>query len=356
MKKRIGIHSACAFLLCAATLAAALFGCAKNDGDALAALATTDATPMPDIELVETVDTPAPAALPAPSPIPTAVSTPTPTPGPSAETFSIVWTSDTQHYSELHPEYLTAMTQWTHDHQAEYNIKAFIHTGDMVNRAASTRQWGNIDAAFDLLGNDIPFLALAGNHDVGTDEIDYQYFLKHVAARYPYVSDFYQKGRGAYVELPMETRSFLLIGTGWAYKDAAVAWLNKTIAKYSGHIVILAVHSYLNTEGMLTDGGEILFEQVVKKNPNVRLVLSGHRDDIAFRTDAIDDNGDGLPDRTVYAQLYNYQEIKKDGGGGYFRLLTIDPINRNMQVKTYSPYFDDWKTGEAEQFTVENVF
>ena len=349
--------------LCSALFTLALLsGCGRGAEAAIANTPTLDAAQtaaapaaeVPDVvwELAESEETPVPTALAAPTPTPS----PTPGSGPVAEAFTLVWTSDTQHYSELHPEYLTAMTQWAVTNKAAYNVKAFIHTGDMVNRAASTRQWGNIDAALDILAGELPFLALAGNHDVGTETIDYSYFLKHVASRYPDASDFYQKGRGAYVELPMDDQSFLLIGTSWGYKDAAVDWLNKVIAKYPNHIVVLAAHSYLNTNGSLTDGGDILFERVVKKNPNVRIVLSGHRDDIAFRTDSIDDNRDGLPDRTVYTQLYNYQEVKQAGGGGYMRILTIDPGKRTMDVKTYSPYFDEWKTGEKEQLTISNLF
>ncbi len=290
---------------------------------------------------------------PAPTPIPTY--TPSPVTDEADGTFSIVWISDTQHYSELYPDMLLRMTEWAAANREAYNIQAVVHTGDMINRRESTRQWENISAAFDRLG-DIPLLALAGNHDVGTSTLDYSYFKQYVASRYADTSDFFAGGRGAYVEIPLDYVSFLLIGTGWGYNDESVAWLNEVIARYPFHIVILCGHSYLDTNGSLTDGGDILFENVVKKNYNIRMVLCGHRDDTAFRTDTFDNNFDGVPERSVYSMLYNYQEVKENGGGGYMRILTVNPKKRTVQVQTYSPYFDDWKQGENEQFAISNLF
>ena len=326
---------------------------ACSDGSAVTS-PTLSFTPEPAAQVVtileDTKGTPVPTAAPAPTPGPTPVST-----GPQPEVFSVIWVSDTQHYSELYPEMLLSMTQWTAQQRQARNIKAFVHTGDMVNRSGSSRQWDNIAVALDALG-DLPLLALAGNHDVGTTTLDYSYFLEHVASRYPHTDQLFEKGRGSWLELSMEYQSFLLIGTGWGYKEESVAWLNDVIRAHPLDIVILCAHSYLDTNGSFTDGGDILFEHVVKPNHNVKLVLSGHRDDVALRTDEMDDNGDGVIDRKVYAMLYNYQEVKANGGGGYVRILTVDPGKRTVQVETYSPYLDAYKTGEKEAFVLNDLF
>ena len=82
----------------------------------------------------------------------------------------------------------------------------------------------------------------------------------------------------------------------------------------------------------------------VKPNPNVRLVLCGHICGTAFRSDDLDDNGDGVPDRRVNAMLYDYQDHVIDSG--QVRVLTFDPASRGLTVLTYSPpldrYFRDW--------------
>lgn len=330
---------------------ALLFGCAPRQEATAPAEETPENTQAPAVIEIVTEETPTPDAPPQ--------ATETPLPGSvdaSAPVFSIAWVSDTQHYSELYPDYLTSMTQWVSDHRQAYNIRAFVHTGDMVNRSGSARQWENLTSALTLLG-DIPLLAVTGNHDVGTKTIDYSYFEKYIASNW-YTDDAmkFENGRGYAQRIDLGSVAFLLIGTGWGYSDESVAWLNETIRRYPNDIVILCVHSYIDTNTHLTDGGKILFEQVVKPNLGVRVVLCGHRDDIAFRTDELDLNQDGAVERRVYTMMYNYQEVKKDGGGGYLRLLTVDTGKRTMEVKTYSPYFDAYKTGENEQFTIERLY
>jgi hypothetical protein len=95
---------------------------------------------------------------------------------------------------------------------------------------------------------------------------------------------------------------------------------------------------------MLTTGGlgpipQRIFDEVVKANLNVFAVSSGHYHDAYTRTDAIDDNGDGQPDRTVYSMLFDYQGLQ-EGGLGYLRLLHFDNKDGRMIVRTYSPSLD----------------
>ena len=52
--------------------------------------------------------------------------------------------------------------------------------------------------------------------------------------------------------------------------------------------------------------------------------------------------------------LANYQQFEK-GGNGFLRILTIDPKNRRISVKTYSPYINKYKTDTDQQFTFEDV-
>ncbi|MDO4571865.1 MAG: metallophosphoesterase [Clostridia bacterium] len=298
--------------------------------------------------LVGLADTPAPEAAAAPSPVPDV----------SAEEetgFSVVWISDTQHYSELHPDMLRGMMAWAAEKRAEENIQLLVHTGDMINRPGSARQWTAATEALDALDG-IPFLALAGNHDVGTQTLDYGPFLEHIASRYPDVSAFFAGGRGAFALLGTEEYGFLFIGTGYGYSDESVAWLRETIQRYPLYTAVLCVHSYLNSNGSLTDGGEILYEEVVKKCPTVRLVLCGHRDGVAFLQHDFDYNNDGLADRQVHVMLYNYQEDGTDGGGGYMRILRFDTGSRSVAVETYSPMLDAYRSGEGERFVIENAF
>lgn len=53
----------------------------------------------------------------------------------------------------------------------------------------------------------------------------------------------------------------------------------------------------------------------------------------------------------------NYQRgVKPDrgyGGGGYLRLMRFHPDNRHVEVRTYSPWYDNWLEDDAQHFTLE---
>lgn len=323
---------------------------APADGPASPSPVFVSASPAPVFEAFSVASTPAPTLEPTPVPTPSPVPTVTP------EAFSLIWIADTQVVNELYPETLQDEMAWAVQERDARNIKAVIHTGDIINDVASRRQWNNAAAAFSELTGSLPFLAVAGNHDVGTTTIDYAEFNKNIASLYPDKSRLYAGGRGSYTLLETENLKLILIGIGWAYQDAPVQWLSDTLAKYPDYTAILCVHSYLNPNATLTDGGKILLEQVVKKHRNVRFVLSGHRNHTAYLATPLDDNSDGTPDRTVHQLMYNYQEENAKTLGTYLRILTFDPGARSVSVETYSPALDDTLREQTATFVIENAF
>lgn len=57
--------------------------------------------------------------------------------------------------------------------------------------------------------------------------------------------------------------------------------------------------------------------------------------------------------------MCNFQE-DKEKGLGYLRLLTFDPVSRDISVVTYSPYYDLYTYGdlaeEDMQFVLTDAF
>lgn len=281
------------------------------------------------------------------TPSPTAVPTPAPTPEPAS--FSVVWISDTQFISSLYPDTLKRMMQWAADNAEENNIQLLVHTGDIVNDFESTRQWTDAASAFSLLSGKLPFLAVCGNHDVGTSTVTYTRFGKYIASQYVSPERLYREGRGYFVPVEEQGQKLLFIGIGWGYNDAAVAWLNETLAKYPDYTAVLCLHSYMDPNGRLTDGGEIIWENVIKKNANVRLVLCGHRDGAAYQKTEL--NG-----RAVHQLMYNYQEERKNEGGGFLRVLRFYPSVNGLDIATYSPHLDAYMTDDKADFFIADVF
>jgi len=54
-------------------------------------------------------------------------------------------------------------------------------------------------------------------------------------------------------------------------------------------------------------------------------------------------------------QIKQGVEGSENGGNGFLRIVTIDPENKTISVKTYSPYINGYKTEPDQQFVFENV-
>ncbi|MDD3212363.1 MAG: metallophosphoesterase [Eubacteriales bacterium] len=286
--------------------------------------------------------------------------TATPEAGPPA---TIVWMSDTQGYSRSYPEIFESMTNWIVDQQDALNIQYVLHTGDVVDNFDDMRQWENAKKALSVLEGKVPLFVVAGNHDIHGTNQEYGAYLELFGEKrfetLPTFGGAYRSGRGRYDLVSIEDVPVIFMSTGYGMgygvDDDAITWINEILQQYSDRFAILCFHSYIDPdESFSTDGG-VLFEKVVKKNPNVGLVLCGHRHGVNHTAVQLDDNGDGTPDRTVYQMVADYQDESKSGGG-YLGLLTFNRTERTISVNTYSPYLDDYICNdgkkELEEFTL----
>ncbi len=280
------------------------------------------------------------------------------TPKPDRESISIVWLADTQ--AMVYREYVKAlksMGTWIVDQKQAQNVQYVIQTGDAVDNGFSPRQWDTFDVLYDLLKDELPYLPVAGNHDLGVKLGDYSAYLER-----PYIKEYpkersFADGKAVYDTFSVGGTDFLLIGVGWNAEEEAAQWVNNVLAAHEDYVAILVTHSYIKQDGSFAEHGEEIHDSIIKNNANVRLVLSGHARGSGARIEEFDDNGDGEPDRRVYALMYNYQNY--DLKCGQLRILTFDPVKRSIQVTTYSPYTDIYyKDGyfKSVTFTLEDAF
>lgn len=259
--------------------------------------------------------------------------------------YSFIWMSDTQYYSMQYPAIFESMTNWTVSQLERLNIKYVLHTGDVVDKQEEQIQWTNAAKAMHVFHGKVPYLISAGNHDVGYENPDYTQFSKYFGPEQyqdvPYVKGLYQNGKGRYDLATFGKRDYLFLAMGWKVDAEAMQWMNQVLKAYPERTAILLVHDYMDQTGGLTENGQNLFNNVVVKNPNVKLVLCGHIHGAYHRTDQIDDTGDGVPDRTVHQLLTDYQSIE-NGGNGFLKILTIDDNTNEVMVETYSPYLDQY--------------
>lgn len=262
------------------------------------------------------------------------------------EPFTLAWISDTQLYSESYPEIFLSMTQWLAENKETKNLQALIHTGDVVNNRKSSGQWANAVEAMGKLN--LPYLIAPGNHDVWTPETDYRYFSQYFGVSNDPDTVIWEQGKGQYRLIDAGGMGLLLLTLGYGTGDEGIEWANNIIQQYPERYTVLGFHSYMHNTGALTTIGKTLFEQIVAPNPNVRLVLCGHHHAAGQRISELDDDGDGVTDRTVYQLLADYQDAPK-GGGGFIRLLTFEPSEEKIRVHTYSPYLDQTSFYEEPQ-------
>lgn len=264
---------------------------------------------------------------------------------PADGNFSFLWVSDPQIYTNEYQHILSAQNDWIVENANLLNVKYAFHTGDLVHVYTDTSQWEFVDAEYQKWDDaGFAYGVLAGNHDMsGTDYSLYsQYFgasrYNNTETNWWYGGD-YKDNFGHYDLRSTGGADFVFVYLSYAtaYTAEDYAWVNSVLSQYSDRIAILSFHEYLATSGERSALGEDIFQNVVLKNPNVRMVLCGHNYNSARVVDEIDDNGDGAADRTVYQLMANYQ-YTTNGGNGFLRLMECDVTNGIITHRTYSPY------------------
>ena len=294
-----------------------------------------------------------PAHTPIPA-VPSAFPTDTPVPTP----FSIAWISDTQSMTYCnYTDALESMGRWIVDEKDERNILYVVQTGDAVENGFSDWQWKNYDVCYNQFKDELPYIAIAGNHEIGMKRHSYTgYLSRRNVSEIPRRNSF-ERGRAVYATMHAGGIDFLILGAGWDSELMSVDWMNEVLREHADSVAILLFHGYIQTKGTYTVVGKKMFEQVVRHNPNVRLVLCGHVLGTGVRFEDLDDNRDGTIDRRVTALMYNYQNAGMDCG--QLRLLTFNPMERSLRVLTYSPYLKRYYrdyTYSSSDFLLENVF
>jgi hypothetical protein len=296
-----------------------------------------------------------------------------------APDFTIVVLPDTQFYSANHPDIFTAQTKWVVANLSTLNIKAVLGVGDIVNGGGETRQWLNADFSVDFLEHNVPYFLAIGNHDYNANDPQHRTaattnFNKYFGpARY---ANTYSGWRGSFPKgsnenfygvLNIEGKNYLFLMLEFYPRSTSLQWASSVIAANPDKEVIIVTHGYEyfdNTRVALCDNynaewyamgadndGEEMWTNLVRRYPNISLVLSGHvtrgPGEMATgrRTEV------GLNGNIVNQMLSNYQAMT-NGGNGYLRIMTFRPSLNQIQVRTYSPYLHAYLKDSTNQFAV----
>ncbi|MFX4273698.1 metallophosphoesterase [Propionibacteriaceae bacterium Y1685] len=198
------------------------------------------------------------------------------------------------------------------------DLRAIVHTGDVVDTWYTEPNNGHYQrmdrwlAPLKSLG--LPTILTVGNHDTlavgegtgsanpdigavkGLRITDFfnNYFTDDVQTG---LIDQYEPNKidNAAHAFEAEGRKWLVINLELYPRAGAVAWANEVVAAHPDHNVIIAEHHYLDGNGSINGSGaygeksaQYVFDNLVRKHANIRLVLSGHTGQWAERTDTGD--------------------------------------------------------------------
>jgi hypothetical protein len=258
---------------------------------------------------------------------------------------------------------------WIVQKKDSLNIPIVLHVGDLVDFDNYT-QWETVSKGFRVLDSaDVAYAVALGNHDseaVGENTGKaapgiVNRNLRKTSKFNPYfpVGRFkLQKGRyeerksdNAFYIFKAGGLNWMVITLEFCARQGVVDWANETVDKYPGYNIIMLTHYHLNPDGDISDNNagygdlspEEIYNQFIKKHPNMLLVLCGHTGNSTWRNDK-GDNGN-----RIYQILQDYQN--DNFGGGYLRLLEIDPVNKSISARIYSPYFNKVKPETQIRFS-----
>jgi len=275
--------------------------------------------------------------------------------------FSVILLPDTQNYAEKFPETYVKQTLWIRQQFKPDNIKFAIHLGDIVQTATDENEWKNAHRAMHILDGVVPYSMVPGNHDMVVKERNTSLYNKFFSpARYKdrkwYGGHLGETNDNNYCYFEHGDLKFMVISLEFAPRDATLKWAAKVCQKHPDHRVIIATHCYMRTDGRDTrcatsydvagNSGDEIWEKLIRKQPNIFFVISGHVLGVGLQKSTNDEGG------KVVEMLTDYQGLP-NGGDGWLRKLRFVPAKNKIYVTTYSPLLDKTNNAANESFSID---
>ncbi|MEJ7559287.1 MAG: metallophosphoesterase [Pedobacter sp.] len=284
----------------------------------------------------------------------------------SAQEFTIPIFPDTQVEVDVKMDMLYSQMDWIIKNQKKENIPFVLHVGDIVNYNNNIH-WDRASLAFERLDNHhVPYALANGNHDnaavgeftgsaapgntrinVRNTEKFNRYFP---GSRYRNLRGNFEKGKNenAFHTFLASGMNWLVVNLEFCPRKAAVMWADSVTKAHPFYNTIVITHYYLTPKGTIhnTDAGygalspQEVYDLYIKKNKNILLVLSGH----VTQSSSLVSTGDN--GNKIYQVLQDYQN--EDAGGGYLRLLKINPQAGTISGEMYTPFYNKIRSDQSK--------
>ncbi|MFO1475791.1 MAG: metallophosphoesterase [Verrucomicrobiota bacterium] len=295
---------------------------------------------------------------------------------PANAPFSIAVLPDTQTYAREEAgatlDMFRAQTQWIVDHRDSMNIRFVLHEGD-ITESNWSHEWDNARSCIGLLDGVVPYALAVGNHDgIWTPQnLTAQFNAAFPVSRYQDLPSFggvFESNRldNSYHYFTAGGLDWLVFSLEFGPRNEVLAWANQIAAEHPDRHVIVVTHAHVYFDNTLygawpgqwwlpTDygrdnNGVDVWEKFLRHPAGMGFVFSGHI--LAAGTGRVVGVGDA--GNRVYQMAANYQDDAL-GGAGYLRVVQFFPDEDRMQVSTYSPWLDDWKQDDRNDFTYTNL-
>ncbi len=304
---------------------------------------------------------------------------------PDSNEFTVIGMPDTQNYSEFYPDIYHRQTSWVVGTQHRLNTRFVSHYGDVVNHGDRENEWANARSAMSILHtSNIPYSVTAGNHDItpsgsaGTAYIPQKY-LENFGPQHFQSRDWYAgaspSGMSSAQKFSGGGRDFLHVNLVCDTPNDELAWAQGVINQNPHLPVMVTTHRYLQDAEDYTGGVPIVpsgrypgiwygvegvyhpqgiqsnefFENFVRTNKQVFMVNCGHFHEEYRQTST------NLYGGTVHEVLADYQD-DPNGGDGFLRIMKFNPSQNRINVQSYSPTRNEFRTSDESQFTLNVNF
>lgn len=274
------------------------------------------------------------------------------------DTFSIIQIGDTQKLTAYSSPQYSALTNWIANQSTALNLKAVIHTGDIVELSTNASEYVDANTSMNILYNaNIPYLWTAGNHDQFTAGnpngtwygTGYSAFNATLMSARPYWESSLNDGKNTAIKFTFNGHVFLIIDLEYLANSSTITWMTDLFNANPNANIIVGTHSYRNNTlgfGLTADEAAwgTAFNTTLNGYSNVFLVVSGHVNDQDTNTNMTSING-------REEILFNYQPHDMPSGAATARIYTFDISALTCTATTYEVYDDTWVTDAYNQFS-----
>jgi hypothetical protein len=258
----------------------------------------------------------------------------------AAEPFRIIVIPDMQWASQKWPDLPKKMTEWIVANRDKESIRYVLQVGDAVQDGGSETEWKNIDAAMSVLDGKVPLIVAVGNHDFDrikppkSTVMFNRFFPVERFQKLPGFGGNFPAGRNdnSFHTFEAGAKKWLILSLNFMPSQEEIAWGNEVVGKHPEHQVILLTHSYL-THTERDVAGKLLWDQLVRRHPNMSMVFCGHLSTVHARAEG--DKGN-----TVCEMLFDWQNDVDPDFNSFFAIVTIDPAAGTINSRSFSPALD----------------